>query len=154
MPSDEIGELANSGTGGWDVIERIVWTYHVSYSAAIRRLLNIDGIHGVWITGNQTTCESLSAWSTDSVCGLANPNRIWKEFCWDPADGASHDVCISVRDAFGGTKSERLKGELKYMQRMGANRPSARAPNNCWILAWAGSDRPLVQLTLDFGFQL
>ena len=153
LPSEEISKLVCSFPSGWDVVEHMVWDYRVSYTAAIRRLLNLDGIMGVWITGNQTACRSLSAWCTDSVRRIVDADRIWKTFCWAPADGTSGDIHFLVPDSFGKVKPEQLRGVLKYMGRLGSRCKSQDSPKNCWILAWTEVKRPIVQLKLDFGFQ-
>ena len=154
MPSEEISTLVPSLPKGWKAIEYLVWNYRVSYTAAIRRLLNIDRVLGVWITGSQTTSDSFRAWCSDPICGISDCHEVWKTFCWEPVEGASHWLQLVIRDDFGRLRRDRLRASLKFMGTMRARCTSKLPPNNCWILAWTERDRPKVQLTFDFAFGL
>ena len=60
MPAHELNEVARSLPKDWEAVEYVVWTYQVSYTAAIRRILDMDSVVGAWITGDQTSSSSLT----------------------------------------------------------------------------------------------
>ena len=153
MPAQELNKLVRSLPKDWEAIEHLVWTYQVSYTAAIRRLLDLDSVMGVWVMGNQATSDSLSARCSESIYRIMNGREIWNAFCRNPNEGKSHWLEVLVRNSHGKVNRDRLRGQLKYMSRVGARSGSDEPPKNCWILAWAECSRPMVQLRLDFGFE-
>lgn len=146
LPRNELlHAIRNNQFRSWELVNYLHHTYQVSYTATIRRLLDLPEVVGIWLAGNGASYLSMSGWGSNSVLQVEHLNQIWRDFCWEGDDGKKSEVEIRTCDS-----RISLTAELKIMTRMGSRLKAGAEPNNRWILGWMEKPRPKTQQTFYF----
>ena len=130
-PTAEVYDLLARSQSHWRAVARISQKFNVSWTAAVRRLLNMPQVIGLWARANRASPESLVLWRAPRVSTLCcGGNHLWKRFYWEPRDGFMDHVPILCEG-----KSNRVwvSCEMRVMTYM-------KSQDRFWVLGWEFED--------------
>lgn len=82
MPTDEVVPFVKGRTVDWGFVRDLAEYFQVSLTAAIRRLLNLQDMSGIWIRSSDDSSARCVAWGSPSIVEcVGESDDIWRLAC-------------------------------------------------------------------------